>query len=181
MVDERRPPEGDGQAPDELLHPTVQYEHSDASFAKILAIIIGALILAGIIHYVVWQFFVEYRGYEATINASHYPLGHERSGHLPPEPRLEQINRMSAIESGNIYLREGSKLDVLNGYGPAADESGYVHIPIGRAMDVLANEKKLLSRQEPPAEQRRRQNGLVDSGESNSGRLFREKPRWYEP
>lgn len=55
---------------------------------------------------------------------------------------------------------------------------GFIRIPISRALALLAN--KLPARPEPPASQRRRENGLVDAGASNSGRMFREKPRWYE-
>ena len=62
--------------------------------------------------------------------------------------------------------------------GTTIPEKGFVRIRIDRAMAILEN--KLLSRQEPPASQRRKANGLVDAGESNSGRMFREEPRWYE-
>jgi hypothetical protein len=62
--------------------------------------------------------------------------------------------------------------------GTRIPEHGFIRIPIRRAMDLLAN--KLPARQEPPVSQRRKANGLVDAGESNSGRMFREEPRWYE-
>ena len=83
---------------------------------------------------------------------------------------MEQINRMEKIEKGNVYLREETKEAKLANYGPVGD--GYVHIPIDRAMDLLAD--KLAARPEQPSEeQAKRQNGLVDAGEPNSGRMFR--------
>ena len=105
------------------------------------------------------------------------PAASQPSTALPAEPRLEQIDRQEGMESANAYEIEASKLATLNSYGPTGEE-GFVHIPIGRALELL--EGKLPARKEPSAEQRKRQNGLVDGGGPNSGRLFREEPRWYE-
>ncbi len=61
----------------------------------------------------------------------------------------------------------------LHNYGPA-ERSGYVHIPIERAMQLIP-EKLPVRKDQPSDDQLRRQNGLVDDGEPNSGRMFREK------
>ncbi len=77
---------------------------------------------------------------------------------------------MAGIERPNVYERQASREEILNSYGPTTEE-GFVHIPIERAMKMLEN--KLPARAEPPADQTRRSDGLVDSGEPNSGGIFR--------
>ena len=85
---------------------------------------------------------------------------------------------MAGIERSNVYVREAAKeerppkLWIHPGRGAMSTSRS-----TGR-WQLLAN--KLPARPEPPASQRRRENGLVDAGESNSGRMFREEPRWYE-
>ncbi len=178
MVDENRPGTGqpaspaepDGHSPGGLQHPTVRYEHSDAGFRWIFGLLVVAAVFLVITGYAIRAFFYVYRDREAAVKSSHFPLAASESRSLPPEPRLEQINRMAEIEKGNVRLRYEQKEAVLNSYGPAGEK--YVHIPIDRAMDVLANRLPARTAQ-PPAAQLRRQNGLVGAGESNSGRMFR--------
>jgi hypothetical protein len=159
--------------PGGLLHASIRTEKSDASFGWVLGLIIGAMCFVALVQWAILRFYNDYEAYQAKIKASRYPLATTPSTGLPPEPRLEQVNRMAEIESPNVFLREASKESVLRGYG-ATQEKGYVHIPIDRAMDYLAD--KLPAREEQPAaEQRKRQDGLVDYGASNSGRMFRGK------
>jgi hypothetical protein len=160
-----------------IEHPQVRYEHRDTSFGWILGIGITTLALGAVILSVLLWFFNLYKNYQATIKRSPFPLAAQPSEALPARPRLEQVDRLAGIETPNVYVREIAKEEILNSYG-STPEQEFVHIPIDRAMTLLAN--KLPARPEPPASQRRRQNGLVDAGESNSGRMFREEPRWYE-
>jgi cytoskeletal protein RodZ len=161
-----------------IEHPLVRHERSDADFRWILRIIIGALCFAVVALYSVWWFFVHYNDYQAAIKRSSFPLAATPRETLPSTPRLEQLNRMEGVETSNVYEREASKEDVLKRYGPT-EEKGFVHIPIERAITKLL-EDKLPTRKEPPPGDRKRENGLVDSGEPNSGRMFREKPLWHE-
>jgi len=158
-----------------IEHPRVRFERSDANFSPILIILIVVLGIATIHLASVWWFFRHYGVYEAAIKQSSFPLQPGPSDQLAAEPRLEPVNRLAAIEKGNVDVIEASRERILNSYG--ALESGYVHIPIQRAMDVLAN--KLPARQKP-AGSAQKENGLVDAGEPNSGRMFRGEPRWFE-
>jgi hypothetical protein len=161
-----------GHSPDLLEHPTVRYETSDASFRWVLGLVVAAVVFLAVVLFVIQRFFSSYESYQAKIKASNYPLSSGPSPSLPSEPRLEQINRMEDIQSGNVHLREQSKESRLNRYGTVGD--GYVHIPIDRAMYLLAD--KLPVRPEQPSEeQATRANGLVNAGASNSGRMFRGK------
>jgi hypothetical protein len=171
-----RPTEEEIRHPDgRIEHTRVRFEHSDANFSPILIILMVVMGIATIHFASVWWFFKHYGAYEAAIKQSRFPLQPGPSDQLPAEPRLEPVNRMAAIEKGNVYVIEASRERILNSYG--ALESGYVHIPIQRAMDLLAN--KLPARTKP-AGNAQKENGLVDAGEPNSGRMFRGEPRWFE-
>jgi hypothetical protein len=164
MADEIRHPDG------RIEHPSVRHEPTDVQFGPILYILIAATGFAVIVLVALWWFFASYRDYQARIKASPFPLAPGPSEALPPEPRLEQIDRNAGEQRENVYVREAGKEAILRTYGPT-DEEGFIHIPIDRAMALL--EKKLPARAQPPADQGRREGGLVDAGEPNSGRLFR--------
>ena len=107
---------------------------------------------------------------------------------LVPETKglsLEQVDRMAGVETPKVYDRQAAKESLLHSFGSNKDEKDFVHIPIEQAMKLLESkrlennqwENKLPVRAAPPADQAWRQEGLYDSGESNSGREFRGKPR----
>ena len=167
--------------PDEIQHsdgrienPSVRYDRTDANFGRILSILIGAAIFAVILFSGMRIFFNEYRDHQAEIKKSPYPLAPGPSTALPREPRLEQVDRLAEIETPNVYDRLESKEHKLNNYG-STSEQDFLHIPIDRAMELLAN--KLPVRPEPPGDKSKHADGLIDAGESNSGRLFQRRPK----
>ncbi len=171
----RRPDDGG------LEHPNVHREETDASFRAILYLLIGAAAIALVIYLGITAFFSGWRDHETAVKKSPFPLATRPSADprdLPPlpagEPRLEQIDRIAGIEKPNINERYTAKEEVLHSFG-STQEKGFVHIPIERAMKMLEN--KLPARAEPPADKAWRADGLIDSGESNSGREFRRRPR----
>ncbi len=168
-------PQTDGQ----LEHPSVRSEKSDASFNWVLGLILGTIAFFGLMYYLVMVFFVGEERLLASRRKSGFPLAPTPSRALPSKPHLEPLDRLEKITSSDVYLREEEKLKILESLGPTS-ESGYVHVPIDRAMRLLADH--LPVRKEPADQQelQRRQNGLVDHGESNSGRLFkRRNPAWF--
>jgi hypothetical protein len=157
-------------------NPEIKTEASDISFTGV-AVVLGTLVvLAVLIHLVLWGFFVKREQHLSDVKRSPFPLAERPSEALPPEPRLEPLDRTSGVEKSNVYLRLERKEEVMNSYGKTPEE-GYVHIPVGRAMDLLAG--KLPARAAGPADAERKAGGLTDSGESNSGRMYREGPRWW--
>jgi hypothetical protein len=183
MVEETHGPERDARPEAEIRypdgrieHPAVRFERSDVNFGWIMSILIVSICLATLMFLALLWFFHNYRDYQAAIKKSPFPLAPTQSQALPPEPRLEPLDRVHGIETSNAYERQAAKEETLNHYGRTA-EPGFVHIPIDRAMTVL--EKKLPVRKEPAASQAK-ENGLLDEGASNSGRLFRGKPQWSE-
>ncbi len=166
MAEEIRHPDG------RIEHPSVRHEPSDASFGWIVAILVGALVLGALVHAAVFGFFSAYRDHLAEANRSLYPLAPGPSVDLPREPRLEQIDRLSRAETAKVRARETEKMRRLNSYGPTTAD-GFIHIPIDRAMQYVVEKSMLKARPQPAGDQQRRSGGLIDAGESNSGRLFK--------
>jgi hypothetical protein len=157
---------GDG----ELRHPSVRYERSDVSFRGIMIVLAAVIFAFFLIFAGVLIFFDLNQSHENKVKKSRFPLAPGPNTALPAEPRLEQIDRLEGVQKANVYAREESKLKILDSYGET-EESGYVHIPIDKAIELLAD--KLPARKPPSEAQQRRSNGLIDSGAPNSGRLFR--------
>jgi hypothetical protein len=168
MIEEVRHPDG------RIEHPMVRHEQTDANHRRILWILFGGVVLMALTMATVLRFFYVYQDYQSGIKKSPYPLAPEPSTALPQGPRLEQVNRLEDRGAPSAYSVNLPDEHTLETYGPTA-EKGFVHIPIDRAMQLLKD--KLPSRPQPSAEQRIRQNGLLDGGGPNAGRLFREEPQ----
>jgi hypothetical protein len=134
--------EGDGR----LTHPSVRSERSDASFGGVLAVIVAATVLGFITGYLVLLFFHQQNDKLEAARRSTFPLAPVPASGLPPEPRLEQVDRMEGIRRSDVHARQEPRFEQLDSYGPTK-EKGYVHIPIDRAIQFLAG--KLPSRPEP--------------------------------
>lgn len=167
MADEPRP--SDGQP----THPEVRHEPRDVSLGAIVLILICAGFCGVVVLVLVYGHFARLRDDFAVDRKTRYPLHADRAPMLPPEPRLQSIDRLEKIDIPNVAARLKAKEAVLHSYG-SASEKGYVRVPVERAMDALAG--KLPARRGPSDP---RTHGLVDFGEPNSGRLFRKEAPWY--
>ena len=149
-------------------NPDVQFERSDVGLKPVLITLAVALVSGVAIHVGVWLFLAGDRAHQDRVKRSTFPLANVPADELPREPRIEQLDRLSA---GGERMPPESPPD---SYGQT-DERGFVRVPVERAIDHLAG--KLPSRQEPDADARRRAGGLIAHGESNSGRVFRKGGR----
>ena len=110
--------------------PGPQHEESDVNvfaigrfaFALVAVIAVSVVLLFGFFH-----FLVNMTGGERP-TASDF----SRNGQLPPQPRLEE---RPVQELKNFRDAEDK---ALSSYGWIDQKSGVVHIPIDRAMDLLA-------------------------------------------
>ncbi len=162
-----------------IEHPQVRTEHTDVTLRAVVISLLVAMGFAAIVHWIVLEFFYSYRGYQQDIKQSAFPVAPppavSEDPRRIPQPRLEPVDRMAGIEKANVFERQLAKEKKLHAYGPT-EETGYVHIPIEQAMERLADH--LPVRKEGATKtDRRREDGLVDAGESNSGRMFRGKAK----
>jgi hypothetical protein len=160
MAEEIRHPDG------RIEHPSVHYEHSDASFGWVVIVVLVAAVVGLAILIGVGIFHARAANTLAEARKSRFPLAATPSLTLPPAPRLEQLERMADLPSARALQK--TKLEKLHRFGPT-DDKGYIHIPIEKAMSLLAD--KLPARGDQPADSH--DNGLADGGASNSGRLFK--------
>ena len=95
---------------------------------------------------------------------------------LPPQPRLDQLDRMTPEESAadHGYMVPDKQLAAkekpLHSYGSTA-EKGFIQIPIEQAMKAVAGTLPVAT--ESSKGHAAKGNGLLEAGESNSGRMFR--------
>ncbi len=162
-----------------IEHPHVRSEHTDVTLRAVVISLLAAMGFAAIVHWIVLQFFYSYRGYQQDIKQSAFPVAPppavSEDPRRIPQPRLEPVDRLAGVEKANVFERQLAREKELHAYGPT-EETGYVHIPIEQAMERLANQ--LPVRKEGATKtDRHREEGLVDAGESNSGRMFRGKAK----
>ncbi len=76
---------------------------------------------------------------------------------------------MTPEESAAVNKQLAAKEKALHSYGPTA-EKGFVQIPIEQAMKAVAGTLPVAKESSPG---RAAKNGLLEAGQSNSGRMFR--------
>ncbi len=131
MAEQVHPPEGLMEHPEE--HPEVRHEFSDVSFRWIVGALMTAGVLGAVIHFAIGFFFEARKEALDVARRSPYPLAPRPSTALPPEPRLEQLDRMKQ-RTEPITLDKGqANLVRLGSLGPTEDKD-FVHIPIERAL-----------------------------------------------
>jgi hypothetical protein len=123
-------------------HAEEAYEHQDLSAQSIYAFLISLLVGGVIVYFIVWGM---YRFMDARTR-EHQPAPNplvqqtETDTRIVapeeikkfPEPRLEKNER---VEIYDFRLNEEQR---LNSYGWVDEKAGVVHIPIDRAMELLA-------------------------------------------
>lgn len=149
----------------------VGYERKDIRFGCLLAVIVAAVCIMAVIGYGVWRFFWWEEATQAVLKRSVNPLSPGLRVKLPPEPRLEQLDRMAGLESSDVNERLAVQEKMLDSYG-RTEEEGFIHIPIQQAIKAVAG---TLPVRESQSGKTTNDEGLIDSGEPNSGRMFREE------
>jgi len=121
-------------------HGEIRTEHKDVNVRAVLYVGAG-LIVVGIISYI-----ASYLTFQALQRGEGRATRSEQRQRLPPEPRLEQVDRMKTWGEPTppLYAEEEQRLD---SYGWVNKEKQIVHIPIERAMKLLVEEKRLRARE----------------------------------
>jgi hypothetical protein len=110
--------------------PADAHETSDVNVRAILGFGAGLIVVAVVIHLLVWVLFQFFDGREAVRVAPAYPLAVGQGARQPPEPRL-QTNPREDLRSLRAHEDE-----VLGHYGWVDKPAGVVRIPIDEAMRI---------------------------------------------
>ena len=130
----------------------VRTEHTDVNIRGVLYTGAGMIVATVLVYLAGWGTLAHFRAREWEGKRSQFPLAVQDGDHLPPKPRLEQIDRMEEIRSGAYEARPryAEERRRLESYGWVDEEKKIVHIPIERAMKVLAEPDRLPARERKP-------------------------------
>jgi hypothetical protein len=117
------------------------HETSDVDFLGILGFGLGLVVVAAVVHLLIFGLFTYFEGREARRVPAEYPLAAGQADRLPPEPRLQANPREDLRE---LRAKED---ELLGSYGWVDKNAGVVRIPIEQAMK-LTLERGLPARQE---------------------------------
>jgi hypothetical protein len=114
----------------DLENPTVHHEESDVNIRGILIFAAGLIVLAAVIHVLIWGVFRYFDAREARRQTIEYPLAVQEESRLPPEPRLQTNPRQDLQD-----LRAAEER-LLTTYGWVDRNAGVVRIPVDEAMKL---------------------------------------------
>ena len=157
-----------------IEHPSVRRETIDVRQSRIVLVFVASLCFGGILLGAIWAFFLHSERQQTSLKASNYPLAPPPTRRLPPEPRLDPLNRTIGDTEGVVRNMEDANLRSLEVLGPSGAK-GFVRIPIEDAMKLIVS--RLPVRKQTPPGTVGKDNGLRYGGEPNSGRVFAEPIR----
>jgi hypothetical protein len=111
-------------------NPAVHHETSDVNIRGIFGFAVGLVIVALVVHFVVWLMFVYFGAREARSTPRQFPLAAAQGQRVPPEPRLQTNPRQDLID-----MRTGEDA-ILDTYSWVDKNQGVVRIPIEEAMKL---------------------------------------------
>lgn len=125
------------------VNPEVSFERKDVNVFQITAFGIGLLIACIVVVFAMWAMFDFLYSRESAKNADNpnaAMMGQRQA--LPPEPRLQAEPK---VELKDLRSDEDA---ILNSYAWIDPNKGIVRIPIGQALDIVA-QKGLPSKPSP--------------------------------
>ena len=161
------------------LHSDVEFDGSEPSLIGVLGVLLAIFVSFMLSGFVAWRFVQTYMT-SATASAAPKEKQYSyntSSNPLPKEPRLEPLDRYQGDTDGDIFARQTAMESTLHNYGRTSDQN-FVHIPVEEAIKILAGKLPSQPRSSPNVY---KSYGLVEGGESNSGRIYQEAPSWLEP
>ena len=135
MADRHRDNPGHREHPENLenlenLDHSVSHEHSDVNIRAILGFGAALVVVAAVIHLVIYVLFGYFTSRENAKVPSEYPLAAAAGDRVPPEPRLQTNPRQDLAD---LRARED---ELLGSYGWVDRNAGVVRIPIEAAMKL---------------------------------------------
>jgi hypothetical protein len=124
------------------VNPEVDHEQSDVNIRAILGFGAALIVVATVVHLLIYVLFGYFDRREGVKVPAEYPLAASQGHHEPPEPRLQTDPRQDLAD---MRAKED---DVLGSYGWVDKNAGVVRIPIDAAMK-LTLERGLPARTEP--------------------------------
>jgi hypothetical protein len=133
-------PGKDAPHPEQIANPETMYERRDLSPRAILGFLIALAIAGVLMHLALWSMYKYVVGPSNISQAPKNPLVTSNRELRPmgdptvtfPAPRLQPN------EPADMNKFRGYEEELLNSYGWVNQQAGIVHIPIEKAMDIVA-------------------------------------------
>ena len=109
----------------------VVHEESDVNVGAIIRFGVGLLVVAAVVHLLLWWLLGAYERQHERAQTQVFPLAAGQQDRLPPLPRLQDNPQQELQE-----LRAKQKA-LLEGYGWVDRDAGVVRIPIEDAMKMV--------------------------------------------
>jgi hypothetical protein len=158
-----------GAEPPSPVRPENRYEETDASFRAVTIVAIVGCVIGAVVFVAVRGFYWAALESQPPAPATTFTAPEKPTEQLPPEPRLELLDRQQKTPASNVSRWERGEEKSLETYG-SSDEKGFVRIPLKEAMHIVVGQLPARKAADQP---KFPDKGLIDAGESNSGRIFR--------
>ncbi len=126
----------------ELRHPDTEFEREDLSAGGILGFLAGLAITGFVIHIILVGMYAYLDTYQKTHQNQGSPLVKATNEDMrSPTPKTADkfpLPRLEVNERSQLYDFRRGEEDKLNTYGWVDQNAGVAHIPIERAMQILA-------------------------------------------
>ena len=116
--------------PENLAHPDVRHEESDVNIRAILGFGAGLIVVAAVVHLLIYVLFGYFNSRDGVQPPAEYPLAAAQGQREPPEPRLQTNPRQDLAD---LRAKED---ELLDSYGWVDKNAGVVRIPIDTAMKL---------------------------------------------
>jgi len=127
---------------DQLRPDEIEYEREDLSAGSIVGFLAGLAIIGLLLHIIVLGMYKYLDRYERTHEPPQNPLvstpSVDTSKATPEDASKFPLPRLETNERGQLYQLRMKEEETLNSYGWVDQQAGIAHIPIGRAMEIIA-------------------------------------------
>ena len=125
-----------------VVNAEVHHEASDVNIRAILGFGAGLIVVATVVHLLIYGLFGYFNRRDGVQAPAEYPLAAAQGHREPPEPRLQTDPR------ADLAALRAKEDEILSSYGWVDKNAGIVRIPIDAAMK-LTLERGLPARSEP--------------------------------
>jgi hypothetical protein len=116
--------------PENFANPDVSHETSDVNIRAILGFGAALVVVAAVVHLLIYVLFGYFNARENAKVPAEYPLAATEGHREPPEPRLQTNPRQDLAD---LRAKED---DTLGSYGWVDKNAGIVRIPIDAAVKL---------------------------------------------
>ncbi len=122
----------------ELRNPEVDFEKKDVRIPTLLIIGLGLILLVVLAQFIAWRTFISLNARQHVYQEELSPLSQDNKNIYPPEPRLQGAPGHPMFGPEELRKVQAAANSQLSTYGWQDQTAGLAHIPIDRAIDILA-------------------------------------------